>query len=343
MRDRAAECPGDRRAQQCPARQHRARVTHVLLGRHRVEPLRLRIRPGDPVVEPGLLLTPAALEGEPLEPRPSSRVGRHGDRSWCHLALRLARVVAADAGAALAVFDVDRRAVEGRVRAGGRVDDRVLAALLDLLIRPLGALAAAVLEQPHLRRPRGQRPPRAAGVEDDLHPLPVRLVDVVELVEVVVEPVLDGELLGARLAANVGVDDRRRLAGGDQVGEVLRVGAAGVERVAGQVQIPALAAPGDVGRPRARLRRAAAARRCDQLDPGVVEHGVDRGRLVLLGGVVAGELVGGPQHHDRRVAIDQLRTGVAQRRRGSQRQERQPEPERLPPPGHRLAPPPARP
>ncbi len=192
------------------------------------------------------------------------------------------------------------------MRAGRRVDDRVVVALLDLRVRPPRALSAAVLKEPDLRRARLERRPGARRVEDDLHPLPVGLVHVVELVEVVVEPVLDDELLLAWHAADVGVGDRRRVAVGDQAGEVRRVGAPGAQRIAGEIEVPALPEPGEVGRGRAGERLGVVAGGRDQVDAGVVEDDVDGGRLELLGRVVARQAVGGPQHHDRGVAMDQL-------------------------------------
>ena len=57
--------------------------------------------------------------------------------------------------------------------------------------------------------------------EGDLHPLPVALVEVVELVEVPEEPVLEGEAGVVRFAGDVGVGDGRRLAFLDQLLEAL--------------------------------------------------------------------------------------------------------------------------
>ena len=86
------------------------------------------------------------------------RVGRHEHRARDDAAQRLGGVVAAEAGAALAVLDVDRRLEEGRVRARGGIDDRVRPLLLDLVVVPVRLLAAAVLEQRDLARPGCQRP-----------------------------------------------------------------------------------------------------------------------------------------------------------------------------------------
>jgi|GEM_PF-3823112 len=91
------------------------------------------------------------------------------------------------------VLDVDGSLVEGRVRARRRIGDRVRALLLHLAVGPVGLLAAAVLEEADFAWPFSQRLGRVRCLEDDLHPLPIALVQVVELIEVPEEPVLDGE------------------------------------------------------------------------------------------------------------------------------------------------------
>ena len=65
--------------------------------------------------------------------------------------------------------------------------------LLDLGVVPAGPLPAGVLEERDLLTALSSACARGVGVEGDLHALPVALVDVVELVEVVEEPVLDDE------------------------------------------------------------------------------------------------------------------------------------------------------
>ena len=86
---------------------------------------RLGLRPGRPVVEALLLLAPAAVVAQPGEGPGLGRGFREQDRPRPQLAQRRAGVVAADARSRAAVLDVDGRVVEGRVRAGRRVDDRV--------------------------------------------------------------------------------------------------------------------------------------------------------------------------------------------------------------------------
>lgn len=196
------------------------------------------------------------------------------------------------------------------MRAGGGVDDRVGALLLDLAVIPPGFLAAAVLEEPDPARPFCQRLARIGGFEDDLHPLPVALVQVVELVEVPEEPVLDGESGAAGLAGDVGVGDRRRLAFALQLGEVPGVLAGIAERVAGDVEVVPVAEFGDVGRGRPPFQRrfVAVLVGFGQLDRGVAEHRADAGRLVLLAVGVA-DLVAFADHQPRRVGLDQALFG----------------------------------
>ena len=120
--------------------------------------------------------------------------------------MRSLRVVAADPGVGGAA-EVQRRRELVRVRAGGRVDDRVRPVddleLVLTPIRPLGALVRAVADLGGLLR--GDRRGGVGRVEDELDHLPVALVRVVEVVERVEEPVLEREL--AR-EAGVGCDVR---------------------------------------------------------------------------------------------------------------------------------------
>jgi hypothetical protein len=81
----------------------------------------------------------------------------------------------------LAILDVDRGVVEGRVRPGRRVDDRTGAVLLHLRVAPARSLAAGMLEENDFARFFRQRLLRGVGVEGELHPLPVALMEVVEL------------------------------------------------------------------------------------------------------------------------------------------------------------------
>ena len=85
------------------------------------------------------------------------------------------------------------------------------------------------------------------GFEGELHPLPVALVQVVELVEVPEEPVLQDEPGVVRFAGDVGVGDRRRLAFLQQLLEGAGVDAGVAERLAFEVEVLAVAQAGDVG------------------------------------------------------------------------------------------------
>ena len=125
-----------------------------------------------------------------------------------------------------------------RVRAGGRVDDRMRAVddLELVAIVPVGPLGALVLAVADLRRLDVERLGGVLGVEDELDHLPVALVQVVPVVEGVEDPVLERELAGE---AGVGGDvrvHRRLLVLGDAACPELVV-AAGVERVAGEVEV----------------------------------------------------------------------------------------------------------
>ena len=107
---------------------------------------------------------------------------------------------------------------------------------LELLVSPgcaLGTLVRAVADLARLLR---QRLARVGGVEDELRHLPVALVRVVEVVEGVEEPVLQRELVGvAGIRRDVCV--HRRLGALRHATGPLLVVAAGVERVAGEVEV----------------------------------------------------------------------------------------------------------
>ena len=195
---------------------------------------------------------------------------------------------------------------------------------------PIGALAPGVLEEGDLRWPLRERLGGRVGVEGDLHPLPVALMDVVELVEVVEEPVLHDQARVARLGGDVGVGDRGRLAVVPQRLEVLRVAAAlgafDVERIARQVEVVVVTQPGDVRGSRARLDR-------DVLPVDVMDQ-LDRGFpstvSTVVGGLYCSSVVSQlsacrllAEHHDRRVRRDELLLrGGTRRARRSPRRER---------------------
>jgi hypothetical protein len=131
-------------------------------------------------------------------------------------------------------------------------------------------------------RPRGQRSLFVRCVEDELDHLPVAFVRVVEVVERIEEPVLQGELAGAvGLAGDVRVDGGRRAFG--QSPRPALVVAAGVERVAGEVEV-VLVAVDEVGRGRADLHQVALVPGTAKGDGRLAEQQVDVGRLVRLPG-----------------------------------------------------------
>ena len=168
-----------------------------------------------------------------------------------------------------------------------------------------------MLEEDDLVRFFAQRRGRGVRFEADLHPLPVALVEVVELVEVPEEPVLQDEAGVARFAGDVGVGGDRRPVFVLEPFEVPGVDAGVAERLAVEVEVVVLAETGDVGRGRRppQLFQTLARDESFQPDGLVAEHGVDAGRLVLLGGRFAGRVPLFAQHRDRRELLGQLLSG----------------------------------
>ena len=121
---------------------------------------------------------------------------------------------------------------------------------------------------------------RVGGVEDELRHLPVALVRVVEVVEGVEEPVLQRELAGvAGIRRDVGV--HRRLGALRHATRPLLVVAAGVERVAGEVEV-VLVAVVKIRGLRRDLDEVGAVPGTAQRDGRLVEEHVDVGRDVGL-------------------------------------------------------------
>src|SRR5262249_52904959 len=123
-------------------------------------------------------------------------------------------------------------------RVGSRcnVDERVRADALELRALPRCELAALVLRVGDLERPRAQSLACRGGRARELNSLPVALVLVVEVVEVVVEPVLQRDpVRDARLCDDSRVGRRARAAE-DAAGGPL-VPAARVERIAGEIEV----------------------------------------------------------------------------------------------------------
>ena len=207
------------------------------------------------------------------------RVARDGLHDGAGVVRRRPRVVAADAFRARR-SEVEGAAVEVRVRAGRRIDDRVVADAIELRIVPGGALGALVLAVAGLGRLLLQRLGRGGRVEVELDHLPVAFVRVVPVVEDVVEPVLQRELAGPRgLGRDVRVDGRLR-ALRDAVRPVLVV-AAGVERVAGEVEVVLVARGGEIVGRRRDLDEVAAPGP-PQRDGRLVEQDLDVDRIERL-------------------------------------------------------------
>ena len=244
----------------------------------RRRPLRLQVRPRRAVEERRLQLAPAPLERDP-------RVGAAGGVGVARdrldvgpeLDVRAAGVVAADPGLGRAA-DVERLRELVRVRAGGRVDDRVRPVDdLQLLLAPrrfLGALVRAVADGDRLAV---ERRARVVGLEDELDHLPVALVQVVELVERIEEPVLERDLARAPgVGRDVGVDGRLAVLG--EAPRPVLVAAAGVERVAREVEVVVEAVDEVLGR-RADLHQVGRVPRAAQRNGRLVEQHVHVGRL----------------------------------------------------------------
>jgi hypothetical protein len=147
-----------------------------------------------------------------------------------------------------------------------------------------------VLEEDHFARFFLQRLLGGVRFEGQLHPLPVALVEVVELVEVPEEPVLQGEAVVVRFAGDMGVGDRRCLFFQQQLLEVAGVDADVLDRRRFR-DVFELAARFVVSLQRHRR---------------VAEHRFDTGRLVLLGRGFAGRVLLFAQHRDRHVLLRQL-------------------------------------
>ena len=193
--DRAAEEIG-RTGPENAARRHRvAPLSPALRPLDRLVPLRLQVRAGRAVEERLLPLAPASLERDPGELPPRRlRVARDRLDVRTELDVRAARVVAADARLGGAP-DVQGLRELVRVRARGGVDDRPDSVReLELLVPPVGALGPFVRAEADGLGLLVERLARVAGVEDEADHLPVALVQVVEVVERVEEPVLEREL-----------------------------------------------------------------------------------------------------------------------------------------------------
>ena len=250
-------------------------------------PLGLQVGPRRPVEERRLQLAPPPLEPDPRVGG-KGRCGRAGDGvdHGLRLEVRVSRVVAAHALRSRRA-QVERGAIEVRVRAGGRVDHGVGAAhLLELGIRPAGALSALVLAVAHLVGHRAERSGGVGRVEVELDHLPVALVEVVPVVEHVEHPVLERDV--ARVAGVGGhVRVHHRRVPGVDAPRPVHVPAAGVQGVSGEVQVVLVEPVREVGGRRPGLDQIASAPRPAQRDGGRVHQQVDVGGDVGLAGAAA--------------------------------------------------------
>ncbi len=223
-------------------------------------------------------------------------------------------VVAADARVGRAA-EVERRGELVRVGARRRIHDGMRSVDdLELLVSPGRALGTFVRAVAHPDRILRQRLGGVGGVEDELRHLPVALVRVVEVVERVEEPVLQGELAGVR---RVGCDMRvdRRLRGLGQSSRPKLVVAAGIERVAREVEV-ILVAILEVRRVGPDLDEVGAVPRPAKRDGRLLEEHVHVGRNVGLARPALDRLI--DEADDRRVLLRErlLVLDPCERRRG---------------------------
>ncbi len=205
------------------------------------------------------------------------------------------------------------------MRPGRCVHDRVCAVdELELVVVPRCALGAFVLAVADHRRPARERLAHVARVEDELDHLPVALVQVVEVVVDVEDPVLERELVRiAGVGDDVRVDGRSmsfREAAGPQL-----VVAAGVERVPREVEVVSVEA-GDVLCRRGDLDEVVAPWSA-QGDSRLTEEQVDVHRLVRLAAPALLLLLDEP--NDRRVALSKRRLVGERAERGWRPAERE--------------------
>ena len=318
--DRAAEEVGSARPERAGSGDGDAPVAPVLGPRDRLGPLGLQVRSRRPVEERGLELAPAAGEADPGERSERRlRVARDRVDDRTDVDRRALRVVAADAFRGRAA-EIQRLAVEVRVRARGRMHDGVRAVdELELVVAPvrsLGALVLAVADGGRLGR---ERLGGAIRVEVELDHLPVALVRVVPVVEDVEEPVLKGELPGVGgLCRDMRVDRRFRPLR-DPPFPALVV-APGIERIAGEVEVVLVAGRREIARRRRDLHEVAAPRSAER-DGRLVEERVDVDRDVRLPGTALVGLRNEP--HVRCVALRERLLVLSGSRRGRRRDERE--------------------
>ena len=280
------------------------------------------VRAGRAVVERRLQLAPAPFERDPRVRLRSRRgVARNRLHDGPELVVRPEGVVAAHSRVRRAA-EVEGGAELVRVAPRGGVDDRVRPVdeleLLVAPVRPLGALVRAVADRGRLRV---QRLGGIGRVEVELDHLPVAFVRVVEVVEDVEEPVLEGELARMRgVGRDVRVDGRRPAARGEMALPVLVV-AARAERAAREVEV-VLEAVDQVLRARADLHQVGRVPGPAQRDGRLAEQQVDVERDVRLSGAALHGLL--DEAHDRAVLLRErvLVAGRRARRRDEDRRGR---------------------
>jgi hypothetical protein len=177
---------------------------------------------------------------------------------------------------------------------------------LELVLAPVGGFGALVRAVPDLDGLLGDRLTRVVGVEVELDHLPVALVQVVELVERIEDPVLERELPRiAGVARNVRV--HRGGSAGSEPARPALVAAAWIERVAGKVEVVLVAADEILGA-RRDLDEVRRAPRATERHRRLVEEHVDVRRLVRLPGPALLGLLD-QSHHRRKPCGERLVVG----------------------------------
>ena len=306
-RDRPAEEVGRPRPEH-PARRNRVTAAAPpFRPRDRLGPLLLQVRAGRPVEECSLQLAPAALKPDPRKRcMRRTRVARDGLHDRSKIVGGAPRIVTSDPLRCRAP-QVEPLTEEVRVRARGDVDYRVGPVdQLELVLPPARPFGALVLAVSNLDRLLVQCLRRSRRVEVELDHLPVAFVRVVPVVEDVEEPVLQCELSRPPLfGRHVRVDGGLR-ARGDRALPLL-VRAAGVERVAGKVEVIAVEALAHLsggGADRDQIGAVPGTAQRDRVGP---EEDVDVDRTVGLAGAALLRL--GDQADDGRVPLREVALG----------------------------------
>src|SRR5262249_10721491 len=234
--DRAAERAGHALAERDRRRNLEAPLAQPSLPGERRRPTILRRRSHRPGVRAGASLAPPPFVAEPCEGAlRGDRPGRE-ERRLQSVAVRRPACVFTAPAFACAVPEPERARIVVGVGAGRHVDERMGPGALELRAVPARALTALVLCVCDLERPAPQGLTYGVRCERELDALPVALMLVVEVVEVVVEPVLQGDAVpNPGLAREGGVGEGRGRA--EDGARRPLVAATGVGGVAGVVEV----------------------------------------------------------------------------------------------------------